>query len=258
MVWRKMSSRDPVARLLAFADRGRVPNILLHGAAGSGKKTALGKLLQKIYGEGESQRELVLTVDCARCRGTTFVREDLKQFAQSQVGCGKNDCMFRSIVMRNADMLSHDAQSALRRCIEVYSKTTRFFLVVQNTSKLLQPVISRFCAIHFYRHDQDRITMNAGFIPIPPYEAPRQRRLGRVIREGLQAKQPSYQIAERLYQEGYSGIDMLSMRSVQNLEVGHRLDIDRATRTMDDERLVIAYISSKLAQAQAQLRSRVR
>ena len=59
----------------------------------------------------------------------------------------KND-LIKSIVLLNADMLTTDAQSALRRCIEQFSHTTRFFIIIENENGLLKPILSRFC--NFY------------------------------------------------------------------------------------------------------------
>ena len=56
--------------------------------------------------------------------------------------------MFKSIVLMNADELTIDAQSALRRCIELFSHNTRFFIIVENKYKLLNPILSRFCEIY--------------------------------------------------------------------------------------------------------------
>jgi hypothetical protein len=55
---------------------------------------------------------------------------------------------FKTIVLFNADSLTIDAQSALRRCIELFSYNTRFFIVVENKEKLLNPILSRFCEIY--------------------------------------------------------------------------------------------------------------
>ena len=41
-----------------------------------------------------------------------------------------------------------DAQSALRRCIELFSHNTRFFIIVEDKYKLLRPILSRFCEIY--------------------------------------------------------------------------------------------------------------
>ena len=56
--------------------------------------------------------------------------------------------MFKSILLLNADKLTVDAQSALRRCIEVFSNSTRFFVILTSKSQLLKPLISRFSSIY--------------------------------------------------------------------------------------------------------------
>ena len=55
---------------------------------------------------------------------------------------------FKSIVLTNAESLTTDAQSALRRCIEQFSHNTRFFVVINEKSRLLKPILSRFCEIY--------------------------------------------------------------------------------------------------------------
>jgi DNA polymerase III delta prime subunit len=57
---------------------------------------------------------------------------------------------FKTIVLLNANELTIDAQSALRRCIELFSHTTRFFIIVQDKYKLLKPILSRLCEIFVY------------------------------------------------------------------------------------------------------------
>jgi len=51
-------------------------------------------------------------------------------------------------VLFNGDKLTMDAQSALRRCIELFSHNTRFFIIVEDKYKLLKPILSRFCEIY--------------------------------------------------------------------------------------------------------------
>ncbi len=242
---------SPADRLLAFAHRGRVPNILLHGPPGSGKSRALDGLLEAMYGESGSRSELVLVLDCARDRGTTFVREDLKHFARgSQTGVGAKNITFRSVIIRSADMLTHDAQSALRRCIEVYSKSTRFFLLAHDTSKLLRPVLSRFCAVHFHLQGAgSHAERVAALLPPPPHEATRRGRLKRLVTAASKSRQSVLSVAERLYEQGYTGRDVTGLEAVKGLPASERLRIDRAVRTMVDERLAIAYVLSRLFRA---------
>jgi hypothetical protein len=89
----------------------------------------------------------VMFVNCAHGKGIKFIRDELKYFAKANMQCNDNN-MFKSIVLMNADELTIDAQSALRRCIELFSHNTRFFIIVENKYKLLNPILSRFCEIY--------------------------------------------------------------------------------------------------------------
>ena len=85
-------------------------------------------------------------VNCAHGKGISFIRDELKFFAKTNIH--KTNELIKSIILLNADMLTTDAQSALRRCIEKFSHTTRFFIVIENENGLLKPILSRFC--NFY------------------------------------------------------------------------------------------------------------
>jgi DNA polymerase III delta prime subunit len=134
-------------RLTKFIENKRIPNIIFHGENGSGKKTILEKFINKIYdNDKEKIKKYVLHVNCAHGKGIKFIREDLKFFAKSNVNIS-GDQSFKSIILLNADKLTIDAQSALRRCIELFSHSTRFFIVIDDKYKLLKPILSRFCEI---------------------------------------------------------------------------------------------------------------
>jgi replication factor C small subunit len=133
-----------------FYDKREIPHIILYGNAGCGKKTLLHQFIQLIYQQNHRlMKSNILTVDCSQeGKSIKFIREDLKLFAKTNIGNEKGDIQFKSIILYNADFLSIDAQSALRRCIELYSHNTRFFIVVENVNKLLTPILSRFCLLH--------------------------------------------------------------------------------------------------------------
>ena len=88
-------------------------------------------------------------INCATCKGIKIIRDDIKEFAKQNT----NLVNFKSIVLYDADNLTIDAQYSLRRCIEIYSKTTRFFIVTENKDKLISPICSRF--IHIYSHPNE-------------------------------------------------------------------------------------------------------
>ena len=72
-------------------------------------------------------------VDCGHARGIKFIREELKFFAKTNIHTSGDT---KSVILLNADKLTIDAQSALRRCIELFSKTTRFFIIIEDKFKL--------------------------------------------------------------------------------------------------------------------------
>jgi hypothetical protein len=86
-----------------------------------------------------------MNVDCARGKGIKFVREQVKFFAK--INLELKHAPFKSIVLNNADKLTTDAQSALRRLIEIFSHNTRFFIVVEDKNSLLKPILSRLSEV---------------------------------------------------------------------------------------------------------------
>ena len=135
-------------RLEGFHRSNRIPNLLFHGAHGTGKRTLVYNFINLIYDDDQRGKikANVMFVNCAHGKGIKFIREELKFFAKTNIK--GNDVKFKTIVLFNADSLTIDAQSALRRCIELFSYNTRFFIVVENKHRLLNPIVSRFCEIY--------------------------------------------------------------------------------------------------------------
>jgi len=148
-------------KLDQFIINNRIPHIIFHGTHSVDKKTIINKFVQKIYNYNKEQiKENILSTDCSYGKGIKFIREDLKFFAKANIS-SSNTNLFKSIILYNADSLTVDAQSALRRCIETFSNTTRFFLIVENKYKLLNPILSRFCEIYVPEQiDNGRIITN--------------------------------------------------------------------------------------------------
>jgi GTPase SAR1 family protein len=134
-------------KLNFFIQSGKIPNIIFHGTSGSGKRTIVHKFISDIYQQDkELIKNYVMYVNCAHGKGIKFVRDELKFFAKTHVNVDSAG-NFKTIVLSNADELTIDAQSALRRCIELFSHNTRFFIIVQDKYKLLRPILSRLCEI---------------------------------------------------------------------------------------------------------------
>jgi DNA polymerase III delta prime subunit len=126
-------------------DKNNLPNLLLYGNNLIGKKTLLEQLLLYIYKNYKNIENNTLILNCSLGKGNIkFIRDNLRFFANTIIH--KNITNFKSIVLLNADSLTLDAQSALRRSIEIYSNT-RFFIVTANKSRIIRPILSRFCEI---------------------------------------------------------------------------------------------------------------
>lgn len=135
-------------KLHSFYVSNRIPHIIFYGTSGSGKQTIVYDFLKEIYhGSEQKIKANVMFVNCAHGKGIKFIRDELKFFAKTNVQFNSG-IWFKTIVLLNADHLTMDAQSALRRCIELFSHNTRIFIIVENKHKLLNPIISRFCEIY--------------------------------------------------------------------------------------------------------------
>jgi len=138
---------DIVDRLNEFVESNQVPHIMFYGPSGGGKRTIVNNFIQSIYKHDKQKiGEYVMNVDCARGKGIKFVREQVKFFAK--INLELRHAPFKSVVLNNADKLTTDAQSALRRLIEIFSHNTRFFIVVEDKNSLLKPILSRLSEVY--------------------------------------------------------------------------------------------------------------
>ncbi len=127
-------------RLERYVVRDDLPNLLFSGPAGVGKTTAAVAIAREVY--GEDWQENFLELNASDQRGIDVVRGRIKEFARASFG-GHN---YRIIFLDEADSLTSDAQSALRRTMEQFSSNTRFILSCNYSSQIIDPIQSR-CAV---------------------------------------------------------------------------------------------------------------
>jgi DNA polymerase III delta prime subunit len=144
-------SKQVIDKLDNFIKSKKIPHILFHGENIKNNIERLHYLLDNVtgYTDVKTRRENILYVNCAYGKGIKFIREQLKFFAKTNImnKMYEDKKIFKSIVLLHADFLTIDAQSALRRCIELYSQKTRFFIVVMNKDSIIKPIQSRFCDV---------------------------------------------------------------------------------------------------------------
>lgn len=198
-----------------FLKNNNIPNILFHGPYGSGKRTLLKSFINKIYNNDKNLiKSYVMFVECAQGKGIKFVRDDIKFFAKTYT----NSNIFKSIILLNADKLTIDAQSALRRCIELFNHTTRFFIIVEDRYKLLKPILSRFCEMYiplpFINNKQENLhSYNLNLIS-SSYNKVNNNRINKlkniINKSDLSDNKKLLHLCKQLYEKGYSGLDLIN------------------------------------------------
>ena len=134
---------DITERLSRYVERDDLPNLLFSGPAGVGKTTSAVAIAKELYGDDWESNFLEL--NASDQRGIDVVRDRIKNFARSSFG-GYN---YRIIFLDEADSLTSDAQSALRRTMEQFSNNTRFILSCNYSSKIIDPIQSRCATFRF-------------------------------------------------------------------------------------------------------------
>ena len=118
-----------------------MPHLMFSGSAGVGKTTTALCITRQIL--GEYAKDYTLELNASDERGISMVREKVKKFSRF---AGMADVPFKIIILDEADEMTSDAQTALRRIIEDTAKICRFILIANNISKIIDPIQSR-CAI---------------------------------------------------------------------------------------------------------------
>jgi len=129
-----------VSRLQSYIEQDDLPHLLFAGPAGVGKTTCATAIAREIY--GDDWRGNFLELNASDQRGIDVVRDRIKNFARSSFG----GFDYRIIFLDEADSLTSDAQSALRRTMEQFSDNTRFILSCNYSSQIIDPIQSR-CAV---------------------------------------------------------------------------------------------------------------
>jgi len=243
-----------------FYSSHKIPNLLFHGTTGSGKRTIVSEFIHKIYdNDREKIKSFVMYVNCSHGKGIKFIRDELKFFAKTHINSNSGNT-FKSIVLLNADKLTMDAQSALRRCIELFSHNTRFFIVAEDKYNLMKPILSRFCEIYvpepvingaivnLYKYNLNNL-FNMKDVKMTRLEALKKELLKTVNKKITIDKLMG--LCSKLYEKGYSGLDIIQLLENNkfletSLSVEKRYELliafNRVRKEFRNEKLLILFI----------------
>ena len=136
-----------------------MPHLMFSGSAGVGKTTAALCITRQIL--GEYAKDYTLELNASDERGIGMVREKVKKFSRF---AGMADVPFKIIILDEADEMTADAQTALRRIIEDTAKICRFIFIANNISKIIDPIQSRCATFKFTSIPQEDLIVRLGEI----------------------------------------------------------------------------------------------
>lgn len=154
-----------VRRLASFAESGNIPHLLLTGPHGTGKSVAVECLARRLYGELWEENTTVLQTGALFLEGKAYL-EGEERFAhiyQKEASLIANfkyivkwyaslqplNADFKLMVFEEAADLTFEAQQALRRIMEQFSRTCRFLYTTTNASAIIPAIASRCFPLTF-------------------------------------------------------------------------------------------------------------
>lgn len=140
-----INQKHALERIKAFVKDKNIPHMLFAGHAGTGKTTTALAIAKELY--GNNWRQSVLELNASDERGIDVVRGKVKDFARMKP---LGDVSWKIVILDEADALTQEAQQALRRTMENYTNVTRFILLCNYSSKIIEPIQSR-CAVFRFK-----------------------------------------------------------------------------------------------------------
>lgn len=132
-----------------------LPHMLFYGPPGTGKTSTVLALAKQLYGP-RLYKLRVLELNASDERGISIVRQKIKNFARLTVSNPTPEDLanypcppYKIIVLDEADSMTNDAQSALRRTMETYSGVTRFCLICNYITRIVDPLALRCSKFRF-------------------------------------------------------------------------------------------------------------
>ena len=133
--------------LLSSIELGDLPHLLFHGSSGTGKTSTVFALINQLYGHIRVS-EKVLELNASDENGINVVRDKIIKFANIVVGTSDPNYPsppYKIIILDEADSMTSEAQTALKKVMEKTCDITRFIFICNYENKIIDAIKSR-CA----------------------------------------------------------------------------------------------------------------
>lgn len=199
-------------------------HMLFYGPPGTGKTSTILALTKELFGP-ELTKTRVLELNASDERGISIVREKIKNFARLTVSKpSKRDLEnypcppYKIIILDEADSMTADAQSALRRTMETYSNVTRFCLICNYVTRIIDPLASRCAKFRFKPLDTSNALERLQYVAKQEDVKYEEGTLGRILtisagdlRKAITLLQSGSKLVD------YTGNDQIAIKQIEEL-----------------------------------------
>ena len=150
-----------VKRLKQFVKDKSMPHLIFAGPAGTGKTTSALAMIRELYGKEMIPNVTYLELNASDARGIMVIRTFIKDFAKAKPPV---NIPFKTLILDEADNMTSDAQQALRRTMEKYTKNCRMILICNYSNKIIPPIQSRCVVFRFSSLNTDDIKKRVKYV----------------------------------------------------------------------------------------------
>lgn len=141
----------------------KIPHLLFYGPSGSGKTSTILALAKELFNQDISMNR-VIELNASDERGINIIRDKIKKYSKQLMNTNNNLPPWKFIILDEADTMTTDSQFALRRIMEQYSKITRFCIICNYHTKIIDPIISRCALFHFKPISNESILIKLQYV----------------------------------------------------------------------------------------------